>query len=100
MATWVNANKAALFPEIIKVFGRAGRGQGSGQQAGATTPKHAKRGFLMDIKKVLSENSVPPQAWIRKAPGGSNDWQDAQVDVTAIPGVRPLRKDGKWVNFR
>lgn len=37
-------------------------------------------------------------AWIRKSPGNnSNDWQDCQIDVTNIPGVRPLRKDGRWV---
>lgn len=36
--------------------------------------------------------------WLRKSPGNnSNDWQDCQVDITNIPGVRPMRKDGRWV---
>jgi hypothetical protein len=36
--------------------------------------------------------------WIRKSPlNNSNDWQDCQIDITNIPGVRPMRKDGRWV---
>ena len=36
--------------------------------------------------------------WIRKSPSNnSNDWQDCQIDITNIPGVRPIRKDGRWV---
>ena len=35
---------------------------------------------------------------IRKSPlNNSNDWQDCQIDITNIPGVRPMRKDGRWV---
>jgi hypothetical protein len=46
-------------------------------------------------------------SWLRKNPGSngtanfgwsnSSDWQDCQVDITNIPGVRPMRKDGRWV---
>lgn len=100
MATWVNLNRAAKFPEVEAVYGRAGRGQGSTQSAGGTTPKRAAKGFLVTVKRFVNESagaSLP--AWIRKAPGASNDWQDVQVDVTAIPGVRKLRTNGKWTGF-
>ena len=104
MATWVNVNRAAKFPEVIRVYSRAGRGQGTGQ--GTTTqpwsgnpPNMAARGFLTTVKRFVSENVQALPAWIRKSPLGSNDWQDAQVDVTAIPGVRKLTTGGKWVRF-
>lgn len=105
MATWVNLNRAANFPEVVKVYGRAGRGQGSAQSAGGTTPAHAQKGFLVTVKRLVSElNGAALPAWIRKAPlvsnsGIGNDWQDVQVDVTAIPGVRKLRTNGKWTGF-
>lgn len=94
MAVWVNANRVASAPEVINVYSRAGRGQGTGQGvAGASTPKTAPKGFLMTIKRLVNEsNGAALPAWIRKSPGGGpNDWQNVQVDVTAIPGVRPLR---------
>lgn len=102
MAVWVNANRVASFPEVVKVYGRAGRGQGSTQSSGATTPSHAAKGFLMTIKRAVSEaNGAALPSWIRKSPGsGPGDWQNVQVDITAIPGVRKLRAtNGKWVNF-
>ena len=101
MAIWVNVARAAKFPEVIKVYGRAGWGQGSGQaHAGATTPPQAKRGFLTDIRKRVSMSAgAALPAWIRYAPGASNGWQNVQVDVTAIDGVRPLRVNGKWSGF-
>ena len=105
MAIWVNLNRAAGFPEVIAVYSRAGRGQGSTQSAGGTTPKRAAKGFLTTVKRLVSEsNGAALPAWIRKAPltsnsGIANDWQDVQVDVTAIPGVRKLRANGKWQGF-
>lgn len=88
MATWVPANRAATFPEVIKVYKRAG---GGGDKGPATAPG----GFLKAVKAAVLAGS----SWVRKAPGASNDWQDAQVDVTNIPGVRPLRDNGKWTGF-
>jgi len=101
MATWVNLNRAAKFPEVINVYARAGRGQGTGQGvAGASAPKSAPKGFLTTVKRLVNESAgAALPAWIRKAPGASNDWQDVQVDVTAIPGVRKLTTGGKWVRF-
>lgn len=102
MATWVNVNRVAGFPEVINVYARAGRGQGSTQSAGGTTPKQAAKGFLMTVKRAISESAgAALPAWIRKSPGGGPaDWQNAQVDITAIPGVRPLRlTNGKWTGF-
>ena len=103
MATWVNLNRAAKFPEVINVYSRAGRGQGTGQGvAGASTPKTAAKGFLTTVKRFVSEGVQALPAWIRKVPGttdGSGDWQNVQVDVTAIPGVRKLTTGGKWVRF-
>lgn len=102
MAVWVNLNRVCEFPEVEAVYKRAGRGQGSTQSAGATTPKSARSGFLMTVKRAVSESlgaSLP--AWIRKSPGGGpGDWQNVQIDITAIPGVRPLRAtNGKWRGF-
>jgi hypothetical protein len=98
MSTWVNLNRAAKFPEVEKVYKRAGRGQGSTQSAGATTPASARYGFLTYVKRLVSETASIP-SWVRFMPAGSNDWQNCQVDVTSIPGVRALRTNGKWVNF-
>lgn len=99
MATWVNLNRAAKFPEVQQVYKRAGRGQGTGQGSnGATVPKSAALGFLTYVKRLVSEQTSVP-SWVRKSPLGSNDWQNVQVDVTAIPGVRPLRTNGKWTGF-
>lgn len=93
MAIWVNVNRVASAPEVINVYSRAGRGQGSAQSAGATTPKQAQKGFLQTVKRFVNEsNGAALPAWIRKSPGGGpNDWQNVQVDITAIPGVRALR---------
>ena len=102
MAIWVNANRVADFPEVQNVYNRDGRGQGSTQKAGATTPKQAGAGFMMTIKRAVSEsNGKALPSWIRKSPGGgSASWQNVQVDITAIPGVRPLRAtNGKWRGF-
>jgi hypothetical protein len=100
MAIWVNLNRAAKFPEVVRVYKRAGRGQGTGQGVGAggangpSTPASAPAGFLQTVKNFVTSGAALP-AWIRKMPGGSNDWQNVQVDVTAIPGVRALRTNGK-----
>lgn len=93
---WVNVNRAAKFPEVNTVYNRAGRGQGSTQSAGGTTPGSAAKGFLMTVKIAVNESAgAALPAWIRKSPMGSNDWQACQVDVTAIPGVRALNVNGK-----
>jgi hypothetical protein len=100
MAIWVNLNRAAKFPEVINVYARAGRGQGSTQGAGGSTPKQAAKGFLMTVKIAVNESAgAALPAWIRKAPGAAGDWQNVQVDVTAIPGVRKLNVNGKWQKF-
>lgn len=105
MATWVNLNRAAKFPEVVRVYSRAGRGQGTGQSAttqpfSGNPPNMAPRGFLVTVKRLVNEsNGAALPAWIRKSPTGSNDWQNVQVDVTAIPGVRKLTTGGKWVRF-
>lgn len=85
MAIWVNLNRAAKFPAVVNAYARAGGGQGN-------VTGLAKKGFLVTAHRAL----VAAAAWIRKPPTGAADgWQDAQVDVTAIPGVPVLRKDGK-----
>lgn len=89
MATWVPLNKAAKFPAVINVYARAGNGMGN-------VTGLAKRGFLRTARLALAAAA----AWVRKPPTGAADgWQDSQVDVTAIPGVKPLRKDGKRTIF-
>lgn len=100
MAIWVNLNRAAKFPEVIKVYKRAGRGQGAGGTSGGGSPKSAILGFLTNVKRFVNESSgAALPSWIRKSPLGSNDWQNVQVDVTAIPGVRPLNTNGKPQGF-
>lgn len=102
MAIWVNVNRVASAPEVMQVYKRAGRGQGTGQGvAGGSTPKSASKGFLQTVKRFLSEGVQATPAWIRKSPGGGPaDWQNAQVDITAIPGVRPLRATNlKWRGY-
>jgi hypothetical protein len=49
----------------------------------------------------MSEGVQALPSWIRPSPGGGpGDWQNAQVDIQNIPGVRSLRKsNGKWANF-
>lgn len=108
MAIWVNVNRAAKFPEVVRVYGRAGFGQGALQSGSGTTqpysgnpPNEAPRGFLTTVRAAVSlaaGKALP--SWIRTAPGiESRDWQTCQVDVTAIPGVRPLNTNGKSKQF-
>lgn len=107
MAAWVNLNRAAKFPEVMKVYKRGGTGQGAfgvqtaGQSQTTGNPTSAPRGFLETVRFAVTQaNGAALPSWIRKSPLGSNDWQDCQVDVTAIPGVRKLRAgNGKWVGF-
>ncbi len=88
----------------------AGTATGITVVAGTTpvgTLLSAVKGFLMTVKIAVqgetlpgTGNPTPPAlpAWIRKNPlSNSSDWQDVQIDITNIPGVRPLRKDGRWV---
>lgn len=89
MATWVPVNKVATFPAVINAYARAGGGEGN-------TTGVAKKGFLKTVYAALAAAA----AWVRKPPtGAAVSKQDSQVDVTAIPGVKPLRKDGKWTKF-
>jgi hypothetical protein len=109
MAIWVNVNRAAKFPEVMKVYKRGGTGQGSVQVAGQSqttgNPTSARRGFLETVRFAFTQAagaSLP--TWMRRAPGVAtsgigNDWQAAQVDVTAIPGVRRLNTNGKWYRY-
>lgn len=105
MATWIKVKEAATYPEVIKVYKRAGGGQGTGQGTdGATTPASARKGFLNYVRKLFEDasNGLSPTipAWLKAAPGSApGDWQNALVDVTAIPGVRKLRDNGKWTGF-
>lgn len=112
MPTWVPVARAAKFPEVNKVYKRAGEGQGTGQGTPAAPNTNssllnsAPMGFLKTVQNFVRGNNpdgtsvgYPLPAWIRQTPGITNSsWQDYQVDVTNIPGVRPLRKDGKYVN--
>ncbi len=106
---WVNLNRAAKFPEVERVYKRAGWGQGTGQ--GSTgqpqnggAPTSAPRGFLTYVRKLVSatfSNGAALPSWLRKDPSSNNtDWQTVQVDVTNIPGVRPLNDNGKWQSFQ
>lgn len=107
MAIWVNVNRAAKFPEVNTIYNRAGTGQGAyvpghgvPPWAGNNPPTSAPRGFLETVRfYVTQSNGAALPAWIRKQPGGSNNWQSCQVDVTAIPGVRALNTNGKSKNF-
>ena len=101
MAIWVNVNRVAFCPEVMAVYARAGRGQGTTQSSGATTPKRGAKGFMMTVKRAMSEGVIALPSWIRPSPGGGpGDWQNAQVDIQNIPGVRSLRKTNlKWANF-
>ena len=102
MALWIKVKEAATYPEVIKVYKRAGGGQGTGQGiAGGSTPASAPKGFLNVVRKLFEDasNGIAPTipAWLKAAPGTApGDWQNALVDVTAIPGVRKLRDNGKW----
>jgi hypothetical protein len=114
MATWVPLARVMKFPEVIRVYKKAGRGQGTGQGiigtgVASTTLVSAPKGFLRTVQNFIQgqnpDNSSTTGAgasWIRKmvgnvgAAGSNNDWQNVQIDVENIPGVRKLRKDGKW----
>lgn len=116
---WVKVKKAATFPEVKRVYKRAGEGQGAsltGQAGPGSAPNSnssllmsAPQGFLQTVRRLVqgsnpnaADGGAPLPAWIRKPPGGVGgavlnfSWQDYQVDVTQIPGVRPLRSDGKF----
>jgi hypothetical protein len=108
MAIWVDVNRAAKFPEVVRVYGRAGFGQGALQSGSGVTqpysgnpPNSAPRGFLETVRAYVSlASGAPLPSWIRKSPGGGpGSWQDCQVDVTTIPGVRPLNTNGKSKQF-
>jgi hypothetical protein len=109
MATWVPFKRACKFPNILKVYKKGGRLQETPNANGLVA--FTNSGVLLSAQKSFAqtvriffqgETAASPStpnlpAWIRKSPlSNSNDWQDCQVDVNAIPGVRPLRKDGTW----
>lgn len=113
---WVPLRKAATFAEVKKVYKRANLGQGTslvGQAGPNSSPNNygatllsAPRGFLETVRIFVQgldpnggNGGVLP-AWIKKRPGGGpQQWQDVLIDVTSIPGVRPLRDNGKWYNY-
>lgn len=102
MALWIRFKKVRLFPEVVKVYKRAGGGQGSGQGTiGAGSPKSGIKGFDNYVRTLFQDASrgLSPTlpAWLKASPGSlADDWQNCLVDVTAIPGVRVLRDNGKW----
>ena len=104
MAIWVNLNRAAKFPDVNRVYKRAGTGQGSygvntPQSQTTGNPTSAPRGFLETVRFAVTQaNGAALPSWIRFNTA-SQDWQNCQVDVTAIPGVRPLNQNGKWRSF-
>src|SRR5208282_5090943 len=107
---WVPLKRVLKFPEVLQVYKRAGRGQGTGQGIIATGTyggrlQSAQKGFLRTVQIFLKgENPAAPApaipSWIRLLPPSAStspkDLMACQIDVTAIPGVRPLRKDGTW----
>jgi hypothetical protein len=110
MAIWVNVNRAAKFPEVMRTYKRAGMGQGAYVPGNGVPPwngnatlNSAPRGFLETVRVAVSSafsSGAALPSWIRKAPGiESGDWQTCQVDVTTIPGVRALNQNGKSKNF-
>lgn len=107
MAIWVDLNRAAKFPEVVRVYSRAGWGQGALQSGSGSTqpysgnpPNEAPRGFLETVRAAVSlANGAALPTWIRKSPLGAGDWQNVQVDVTAIPGTRPMNTNGKSKQF-
>ena len=111
MATWISLKRACKYPEVERVYKRAGRGQGTAQAAPTYvlgTLQSAPKGFFRTVMNFVqgsnAGNGLGPNlpAWIRlrTATLGTTqsipNWQNVQVDVTAIPGVRPLRDSGKW----
>jgi hypothetical protein len=108
VAIWVNLNRAAKFPEIQRVYKRAGWGQGTGQVPGQGQPQNvglpssAAKGFLTYVKYLVqgaANGTIVMPSWIQLSPGAaSNDWQNCKVNVSAIPGVRPLYANGKYQN--
>jgi hypothetical protein len=106
---WVPLKRVLKMPNVLRVYKRAGRGQGTGQGIIATHPSRgtlisARKGFLRTVQIFLQGETLlaaggvtdAGASWIRKCPGGSNDIMDCQIDVTNIPGVPALRKDGTW----
>lgn len=105
---WVPFKRVRKFPQVQRVYKRAGRGQGTGQGIIATNPPSAnlvsaQKGFERTIMNFFqgptaAQGGAPAiPSWLRKNPlSNSNDWQDCEVDITNIPGVRPLRKDGRY----
>lgn len=87
MAIWVSFKKVKKFPAVNMIYERAGRGQGQGP-----TPQ-SKQGFWYAVKAALASGA----SWVRSPPvlGKMVDFQDAQIDVTAIPKVPALQKNGK-----
>ena len=104
---WVPLKRVLKMPNVLKVYKRAGRGQGTGQgivaYANSGVLLSGQKGFLRTVQIWLQgetlSNAVTPgslPSWIRKMPLGSNDIMEVQIDVTNIPSVRPLRKDGTF----
>ncbi len=111
---WVPLKRVLKMPEVLQVYKRAGRGQGTGQGIIATGDYDGKlqsgqKGFLRTVQIWIqgetlpgTGNPTPPAlpSWIRFMPplasSTPHDIMTCQIDVTNIPSVRPLRKDGRW----
>ncbi len=108
---WVPIKRVLKMPNVLKVYKRAGRGQGTGQGVVAYTNSgvllSGQKGFLRTVQIWLQgetlSNAVTPgtlPAWIRFMPplasSTPHDIMTCQIDVTNIPSVRPLRKDGTF----
>lgn len=88
MAIWVEFKKVKNFPAVAKIYEVAGHGQGSG-----LTGQNNRKGFWYAVKAAI----VAGSSWVRSPPtlGKMVSFQDAQIDVTAIPRVPALQKNGK-----
>jgi hypothetical protein len=107
---WVPVKRAMKFPNVLKVYKKGGRLQETPIADGlvaftnSSVLLSAQKNFLRTIQvffqgEVVQNASVPTiPSWLRKCPLGTNDLMNCQVDVTNIPSVRPLRKDGRYVN--
>ena len=110
---WVPIKRVLKMPNVLKVYKRAGRGQGTGQGVVAYTNSgvllSGQKGFLRTVQIWIqgetlpgTGNPTPPAlpSWIRFMPplasSTPHDIMTCQIDVTNIPSVRPLRKDGTF----
>jgi hypothetical protein len=70
MATYVSVKKVRRFPAVMKAFKRGGA-----------------QSFDAKVKAKASYSRLTPSTGTSR--------RNAQVDITSIPGVRALKKNGK-----